>query len=284
LTCATTAYSPLSNTAPVQYIQKNATADLLRSIANANANALSQLHVSQSHATLDQALRPDSTLHELANFGATRPEYSWLVFQALWKELTATAPDPSFAGAKGFQRRPPMVITVDNLSHWMTNSLYFSAEYKPIHAHDLTLVRHFLSILSSPSALPSGGLALYATSTNNRPLTPALDVCIKQVSARNAGVQPTSAQFPLPDPYAKLDARVMAYFNEIHAKSPDLVVAQELRGVSKEETRGLLEFYARSGILRQRISEEVVAEKWTLAGGGILGELNKFGKRMHALN
>jgi small subunit ribosomal protein S29 len=76
----------------------------------------------------------------------------------------------------------------------------------------------------------------------------------------------------------------MAYFNEIHSKRPNLVVAQELRGISKEETRGLLEFYARSGILRERISEAVVAEKWTLAGGGILGELNRFGKRMNAPN
>ncbi len=49
----------------------------------------------------------------------------------------------------------------------------------------------------------------------------------------------------------------------------------KLKGLSKGEARGLMEYWARSGVLRSRVDEEKVAEKWALAGNGIVGEMQR---------
>lgn len=284
MTSGATAYAPISNTNPVQYSQKNATAELLTNIADANRPVLSKLHISQNHGALGNAIAADSNLHALAVFGAARADYSWQVFQALWKELTAQSPASDVEGIKPFEARPPMVVAVDGLAHWMVDTAYLNAEYKPIHAQDLTLVKHFLSLATNPSALPNGGVALFATTTCNSPLSSSLDISIKQLAAREAGIEPTSADFPLPTPYDKLDARAMSYFNAVNDNDAVGMGVRTLKGINKDDTRGLLEFYAQSGLMREQISEEVVGEKWTLAGGGVIGELQKFGKRIRASN
>ncbi|KAK5716145.1 hypothetical protein LTR15_009971 [Elasticomyces elasticus] len=50
----------------------------------------------------------------------------------------------------------------------------------------------------------------------------------------------------------------------------------KVAGLSKDEARSVMEYYARSGMLRgSPVTEGLVGEKWTLAGGGIIGELEK---------
>jgi small subunit ribosomal protein S29 len=48
-----------------------------------------------------------------------------------------------------------------------------------------------------------------------------------------------------------------------------------LKGLSKDEARGVMEYYARSGLFRESVTDSMVSEKWTLAGSGIIGELEK---------
>jgi small subunit ribosomal protein S29 len=48
-----------------------------------------------------------------------------------------------------------------------------------------------------------------------------------------------------------------------------------LRGLSKVEARGLMEYWAQSGVLRQQVDERSVTEKWALAGSGIVGEIER---------
>ena len=55
---------------------------------------------------------------------------------------------------------------------------------------------------------------------------------------------------------------------------------QRIKGLSKEEARGLMEYWAKSGILRQTVSEGLVGEKWTISGGGVIGELERGCLRM----
>jgi small subunit ribosomal protein S29 len=43
--------------------------------------------------------------------------------------------------------------------------------------------------------------------------------------------------------------------------------------LSKAEAKGLMEYYAMSGVLRGSVTERFVSEKWSLSGGGIIGEL-----------
>jgi small subunit ribosomal protein S29 len=221
------------------------------------------------------------SLHTLATMGAQDPDIAWPVFKALWYELTATAQTAKTGGIEPFKPRPPMLITVDGLAHWMTNSKYRSVEFEPIHAHDLALVRHFVSLLSSTSAspaLPNGGLILFSTSASNAPTLYSFDLAIQRLTARCTGVSVTSPDFPIPEPYGKLDERVLALFDKAEG-----VEIQQLKGLTKDEARGLMEYFALSGLLREKVSEDLVGEKWSLAGGGVISELEKLGRRLRAL-
>ena len=50
---------------------------------------------------------------------------------------------------------------------------------------------------------------------------------------------------------------------------------RKVQGLSKVEARGVMEYYARSGMMRAAVTERLVSEKWSLAGNGIVGELEK---------
>jgi small subunit ribosomal protein S29 len=36
-----------------------------------------------------------------------------------------------------------------------------------------------------------------------------------------------------------------------------------------------MEYYAMSGVLRNTVTERLVSEKWSVSGGGIIGELER---------
>ena len=283
LTLAHTGYAPLSDEQPNLYVQKDSTAALLSRTAIANQAVLKDLRVSQNHPALKTPVKEGTTLEDLTKIGIRDPALAWPVFQALWTELSATSPAAGFE--KNFKPRPPMLVTVDGLAHWMKNSEYLNMESKPIHAHDLVFVRHFLSLLKAGAqnpTLPNGGLLLYSTSASNCPSLPTFEIALKQLEARQAGVNPSSAEFPQPKAYSNPDPRVLdiASVSKPASAKEGPVELQTLGGLSREEARGFLEYFARSGLLRERISDEMVSEKWTLAGNGVIGELEKLGKRL----
>ena len=76
-------------------------------------------------------------------------------------------------------------------------------------------------------------------------------------------------EFELPqwDPYLAIDQRVADVMSDVKV--------QKLQGLSKEEARGMMEYYAQSGMLRNTVTDGLVSEKWTLAGNGIIGELER---------
>lgn len=275
------AYTPIEGSKPTQYIQPSATAALLTRTVEANREVLSGLRVSQQHPGL-KGLKPSTTLVDLAKMGYSDAALSWPVFQALWKELTATAAAPGFE--KDFQPRPPMLVAVDGLAHWMVESSYRSADYTPVHAHDLVFVKHFLSLLQPGASLKNGGMLLYATSKSNNPSTYALEVALDQLAARQQGIKATSPDYPQPEAYSNADTRVLDVFKPQTASGKEGVLElQTLGGLTREETRGYLEYFAKSGLLRETINEKWVGEKWSLAGGGIIGELEKLGRRVRTV-
>lgn len=69
------------------------------------------------------------------------------------------------------------------------------------------------------------------------------------------------------NPYLPLDQRVANVMKSVEVK--------KVEGLSKEEARAVMEYYARSGMLRGTVTEGLVGEKWALSGGGIVGELEK---------
>jgi small subunit ribosomal protein S29 len=273
-----TAYTAIEGTNPVQYNQPNAISALLTRTVEANRELLSKLHVSQQHPSL-KMLQPGSTLEDLAKLGFSDPAVSWLVFQALWTELTATAPAQGLE--KNFQPRPPMLVAVDGLAHWMNETAYRDADHKPIHPHDLTFVNHFLSLLKEGDSLKNGGLLLYATSSSNNPNPKSLNIALDRLAARQAGISTSSPDYPNPPAYSGADTRVLDLLSPAE-KAVSPVELQTLDGLTRDETRGFYEYFARSGLLREVINEQWVSEKWSLSGGGIIGELEKLGRRLRA--
>ncbi|KAH0534198.1 hypothetical protein FGG08_007209 [Glutinoglossum americanum] len=261
LTNAHTEYAPLHSTTPVQYVQRAYTASLLSRISKANAPILSNLKTSLSHK-LPIPIPRDTPLSRLADLGVRDPDIAWPIFQALWDELTSTQ-----------AARPPIMLTLDGLGHTMRDSQYRDPAFKPIHAHDLAIVRHFVDLLSGARSLPNGGAVLAATSASNVPSTPSLALALSQrlhsTTTTSSQQQTLSRLKPIQrNPFIAYDERVLQSITP----SVDIV---ELQGLSREEARGLMEYYAASGMLRHKIDESFVTEKWTIAGGGVVGELEK---------
>ena len=107
---------------------------------------------------------------------------------------------------------------------------------------------------------------LAATSNSNNPVVPSLNLALAQLEG-NKAVQK--------DPFKKYDERVLDVFSK-----EGLVGVQRIGGVGKEEARSLMEYWAKSGVCRQRVDEGFVGEKWSLSGGGVVGELERAVVRM----
>ncbi|KAI4739693.1 hypothetical protein E4T50_09823 [Aureobasidium sp. EXF-12298] len=246
-------YTPSSE--PGLYNQPHFTASLLSQIAKANSTVLSKLRLSQEH-NLSIPVQSNISLDRFALMGATDPDLAPEIYNALWKELTAES-------KKGEgMARPPVVFTIDSIAHVMRDSAYMSPDVTPIHAHDLSIVNHFFRLLSGKAALPNGGMVLATDSSSNKPTIPGFDHAV----ARNAAVQ-KGLQAPQWDPWVKVDQRSIDVLNGVDV--------WQIKGLSREEARSIMEYYAKSGMLRQTVNDNLVAEKWTLSGGGIIGELEK---------
>lgn len=258
---AHTEYAPLPDSQPTQYTQDAYTANLLQQIQKSNGAFLQGTKLS-TNPDLPLPLPANATLKDLVALGQANPEASWPVFVALWNELSQPG-------------RPPIVLAIDSLSHIMRNSQYLSADVKPIHAHDLTLIRHFIDHLSGAKNLPNGGIVLGATSQSNSPTSPALDFSIEVAEAR----QKTPDNIPQWNPYKNVDGRVMEVLKDLHTENNDFDVIH-VGGLTKEEARAIMEYYAESGLLRHTINEGFVSEKWSLAGMGNIGELERTSVRL----
>lgn len=252
---AHTEYAPLPDSQPTQYTQDTYMANLLQQIQKSNGAFLQDTKLS-TKPNLPLPLA-GATLKELVALGQANPEASWPVFVALWNELSQPG-------------RPPIVLAIDGLSHIMRNSDYLSADVKPIHAHDLSIIRHFVDLLSGQKKLPNGGVVIGATSQSNAPVSPALDFSIEVAEAR----QKTPDNLPQWNPYRNVDARVMEALKGLHTDANDFDVIN-VGGLTKDEARAIMEYYAESGLLRAQVNEGFVSEKWSLAGMGNIGELER---------
>lgn len=120
-------------------------------------------------------------------------------------------------------------------------------------------------------------MVLAATSQSNAPNVATLNLALTELEESQSGVSPRAGSDTIPQPYrpalrnpfTRYDERVLSVFES----KPEGLEIQRLAGMTKEEARGLLEYYARSGVLRQKVSEGLVAEKWSVSGGGVVGEL-----------
>ncbi|KAI1143226.1 mitochondrial ribosomal protein [Hypoxylon sp. FL0543] len=247
LTTAATEYSTIPNSE--QFSQPVYTIKLFQAIYKANYDVLSQQRVELDHMHLPVSVNRGTTLASLAN-ATKEPEFAWPVFQAFWKELLLPG-------------RPPILFSLDGLSHIMRISDYRSPAFELIHSHDLALIRLFADALGGKSRFPNGAAILGVCTKGNSPAIPSMEKALEQAKAAQEG-----RPIPERDPFfAKYDERV---FDALKG-----VKVLNVSGVSKPEARSLMEYWAASGILRMRVDEKNVSEKWTLAGSGILGEMER---------
>jgi small subunit ribosomal protein S29 len=157
----------------------------------------------------------------------------------------------------------------------MGPSQYHAADHSIIHSHQLATIRGLLSMLfNSTTTLGNGGIALAATTASNTPAFPTFTPLLSQLTALANGLAPTDAAFPMPTPYQKVDAAVLGLLDP---KANTKVMP--LKGVSRAEAGTLLAYYYRSGVLQEQLTMADVAERWTLASGGVVGELARVGER-----
>ncbi|OBT77886.1 hypothetical protein VF21_03206 [Pseudogymnoascus sp. 05NY08] len=253
LATAVTAYTPIPGTTPLQFSQNVYTATLLSQIFKANEAVLSAHTMKLTH-TLPIPIPPNTTLARLAELGSRDPEAAWPVFQALWKEITA----------EGFA---PILLAADGLNHMMALSSYRAPDFSQVHAHDLVLIKHFVDHISGAKTLPNGGAVVAATTSGNVPKAEAMNLAFQQIHEKAAGEPVT-----MPSPWVQMDGRVMDSL-----KNVDLTT---LKGLTKAEARGLMEYWAASGVMRQAVDERTVTEKWALAGNGVVGEIARGALKM----
>ena len=267
LTIGHTSYEPVEGTN--LYAQPHYTANLLSTIVKANEKVLSTMEISMKH-DLPKPVQSNISLARFAELGARDPEIAHQIYVALMKELSA----PSKA-EKG-QQRVPLFIGFDAIDHAMGLSKYLDAQTKPIHAHDLALVNNFARYMTGENALPNGGMVLASVSESNRAASATMDFVLDtKYGTQTNWVEPRfnphtgwkAEPMPKWNPYAPFDERV--------GKCLESAEAHKVEGLSKTEAKGLMEYYAMSGVLRNSVTERLVSEKWSVSGGGIIGELER---------
>lgn len=248
LTNGNTEFAPIPDTDPVQVAQPIYTQRLLQSILNANQAVLKDMKLEKDWPNLAH-LKAGASMVELLQ-SAKESDAAWPTLHAVWTELTLPG-------------RPPIILTLDGLSHINRISEYRDPSYNPVHAHDLTLVGLFVDALSGKASMPNGGAVIASTSGNNFTRHPSQDLVLSQLEAGQAG-----KEIPKPEPYQK------GYDNRVYDALKNCWV-QRLEGVSKDEARALMEYWGASGMLRQLLDSRAVTEKWTLSGHGIVGEMER---------
>ncbi|KAE9381142.1 hypothetical protein N431DRAFT_538894 [Stipitochalara longipes BDJ] len=269
-------YAPLPGTTPNLYSQPTYTATWLSQINKANLALLSDMELTLTH-NLPIPLQSNISLSRLCELGARDPDVAWPIFQAFWAELMA-------------EGRPPVLLSLDGLSNVMRESAYRAPDTSLVHAHDLAIVNHFVGYLSGERKLVNGGAVLAATNRSHAPKSKSLDLALTQLLEAQAEEEEITEKDPFEKGY---DGRVEWALGVKEAEgeasevdvegmetAPGPVEVLKLKGLSKKEARGLMEYWAKSGVLRKRVDEEEVAEKWALAGNGVVAEIERGALRM----
>ncbi len=132
-----------------------------------------------------------------------------------------------------------------------------------VHAHELTIVRCFIDALSGKAKLPNGGAIIATTGGNNSPRVPSQDLVLAQLEAGQTG-----QEIPQPDAYNK------GYDDRVYDALKNTTVMR-VQNLSKEDARVLMEYWGASGLLRAKVDQRTVWEKWALGGQGNVGEMER---------
>lgn len=263
LTTAGTEYAAIPNTEPQQWMQSVYALKFMQNIRNANRAVLDNIYTTRSYEEFTNPVADGATLNALID-SAREAEQAWPVFSALWHELFVVKTDN--AG----KPRPPILFSVDGLSFIMKTSNYHNTAAQLIHSHDLAIVRMFVDVFSGKTTLPNGGAAIAATCASNAARNPSMELAIARQFARQEGVP--EPELPQRDPFLRgYDERVDQTMENTGLEVVDV------SAIGKAEARALMEYWAASGVLRAKVDEKTVSEKWATGGNGIIGEMERAG-------
>jgi small subunit ribosomal protein S29 len=221
----------------------------MQSIQKANHAVLSRQRVEGNYINLGFSAGRGMPLSDLLQ-AVKEPDLAWSAFRTFWDELRRPG-------------RPPVLFVLDGLQHMMRVSDYRAPNFELIHSHDLALLRVFAEALGGKTQFPNGAAVLGITTRGNSPRLASVDMALEQAAAAQRG-DPVPPRDPF---YRRYDERV---FDALRG-----VQVRDIRGITKPEARGLLEYWAASGILRARVDEYAVADRWAMAGGGIPAEMER---------
>ncbi|KAL8815766.1 MAG: hypothetical protein Q9223_005127 [Gallowayella weberi] len=250
-------YQPLPSSSPPSYIQPTYLSNLLRNLPTANPH-LENLQLSQQSSTSDLPITipQNISLARLASLGASDPDIAHPLFTLLISDLLSPG-------------RPPVFLGLDGLAHaTQPGTGYTAPNLNPIHPYDLMILNWYFNFLSGKQPLPNGGIVMAATSQSNAPDVPSLDLALSDLEGAIQTSAGQQVSRKVKNPFFRYDERVLSTLTMGNG-----VEVQRLRGLSKEEARGLVEYWAKSGMVREKVSEGFVGEKWALSGGGVVGEL-----------
>jgi small subunit ribosomal protein S29 len=244
-----------------------AASKLLKSLLDANKSILKSMVISKAYQDIPLDPKNNVTLFQLAEQGIQDPDKSWKVFLALWEELTL----PNTSATESLGRRPPILYCADNISHLFVPSQYQvvddEGKVQPIHSLDLALPRHFIDYIIGAKTFPNGGMTLGAISKSDFVTCPPLEVGIELGEARQSSPNADLQVSDYWNPLQRIDQRVLDLCLNLNVVT--------LKGVSKEDTKAIIQYWAFNGLVRDRMVDSWIGEKWALSGGGVLGELEK---------
>lgn len=213
------------------YIQPTACSAFLRKNLEVNRQMLMEHQLSREWL-FDRHVAPQSgNLAKLLEIGAVDEFVAHDVLDAFLQELSAS-------------NRPAVLFSLDNLSAISTLTQYRSADFKPIHAHDLILARTFLSYLSAEKSFARG--AVITATSSLAPRAQSLDMAL--------GLEGL-------DPFITVNERVQR-----SVANATVVNVEELTNV---ELRGLLHYYKEAQVYQGEITDNEVARIGALGGANI---------------
>ena len=170
-----------------------------------------------------------------------------------------------------FGKRPPILLCVDNISHIFGPTKYQvlnkEGALSSIHSYDMVLPKLVIDCLTGNESFGNGGVVLGATSSSDRVTCHPLDVGIKLAESRQKTPDSPVSLSDVWNPYDRIDRRVLDSLMDLEVL--------ELSGVSKDEARQIIEYWAHNGLVRDRVADNWVSDRWTMSGGGLMGELEK---------
>ena len=200
--------------------QDDYVAGLLKNIAEGNRDVLRLQNISKSYSFDRHTLPENSSLYKLLEIGAVDPVIAHDVLDVFLAEMNLGG-------------RPPVLMTLDNISITTLPSRYRDADFQPVHPFDLEIIRTFIEYLNGSKELRDGAV-LTCTSSVPACRPKSLNIALKEERR---------------SPFEAVDPRI--------AEGIKGATVVEVGQYTSREAASIVQYYASAGLLRSHSSIEI---------------------------